>query len=206
MPLILSRRTFLRRTAGGVALAASGQACRLEGAESSVVRLALLSDTHIAADPSDTFRGFSPHANLRKAVDEVTRTRFDLAVVNGDLTRQTGEPGDYRAVLSLLRPLTDQGPVAMTLGNHDHRQNAKSALTMKAGKAQLLDQKMASTVEVGATNLVMLDSLLATNIAPGQVGKVQSEWLAEYLDANQKGRAIIFVHHNPDQNSDNALV
>lgn len=206
MPLILSRRTFLRQTAGGIALAASGQVRRLDAAESSVTRIALFSDTHIAADPSDTFRGFSPHANLRRAVDEAAKMRFDLAVVNGDLARQTGEADDYRAFVSLLRPMIDRVPVAMTLGNHDHRQHARSALTMQAGKAQLVDQKMASTVEVGATNLVMLDSLLATNIAPGQVGKLQSEWLTRYLDANQKSRTVVFVHHNPDQDSDNALV
>src|SRR5437763_16039937 len=120
MPLLLDRRSFLQRSLGTVALAACSGQIR---AKEKQTRIALLSDTHIAENPEDTFRGFSPHANLKKVVGDVGETQFDLGIVNGDLARSTGGPGDYSAFASLTAPLLDRLPVAMTLGNHHARQN-----------------------------------------------------------------------------------
>ena len=64
MPIIIDRRGFLK--ASLATLAVSG----LRGSDTSA-HVALLSDTHIAADQNDSFRGFSPHANLRKVADMV---------------------------------------------------------------------------------------------------------------------------------------
>lgn len=204
MPLIVDRRSFLRQTTGAFALAAGLSKTR--AAESSGLRIALLSDTHISADRNDKYRGFSPFENLSGVADKVGKDRFDLAVVNGDLARLSGEPVDYAQFTSLVRPITERIPTVMTLGNHDNRGNARNALTNLSGKTQVVDQKLVSTLETGPVSFVLLDSLLATNIAPGQVGKLQREWLTTYLDANAAKRLIVFVHHNPDPDSDNALV
>jgi 3',5'-cyclic AMP phosphodiesterase CpdA len=48
--------------------------------------------------------------------------------------------------------------------------------------------------------------LLATNVTPGQLGKPQRSWLASYLDANASKNLVVFVHHDPDADSDNGLV
>jgi len=53
---------------------------------------------------------------------------------------------------------------------------------------------------------ILLDSLLATNITPGQLGQSQRTWLSEYLDAQTAKPAVVFVHHNPDPEKDSALV
>jgi 3',5'-cyclic-AMP phosphodiesterase len=203
MPLIIDRRSFLKQTAAAALIPFS---LKLR-ADQANIRVALLADTHISADPSDKFRGFSPHQNLHKTVDQVAAAgKFDMLVVNGDLARQKGEPDDYVKFNSFLGPLAEQMPVALTLGNHDDRKNARSALIKRAGEVEPVEQKLISTVDAGPFQFLMLDSLLVTNIAPGQLGKSQRQWLGEYLGAHGSKPAIVFVHHNPDPDGDNALV
>ncbi len=203
MPFLVDRRSFLKQTAGAVAAFSLSRSLNAEG-EST--RIALLSDTHIAADPNDRFRGFSPHQNLRKAVDQVASRKFDMLVVNGDLARQKGEPEDYLKFSSFVDSLAGQMPMVVTMGNHDDRKNARSALVNRAGDVKPVEQKLVSTIDAGPFQFIMLDSLLATNVVPGQLGKSQRAWLAGYLDAQSAKPAIVFVHHNPDPDSDGALV
>jgi 3',5'-cyclic-AMP phosphodiesterase len=204
MPFLLDRRGFLKGAAAGLA-SVWGTELRLQ-ADSGSARIALLSDTHIAADPEDTFRGFFPHRNLRAVCDQLKQTKFDLLVVNGDLARQRGQESDYAAFRGFLDPLAEQMPAVVTLGNHDDRKNARSALTNRAGEIQPVEQKLVTTVDAGPLRFVMLDSLLVTNISPGQVGKGQREWLSSYLDGSGQKPTIVVVHHNPDAESDGALV
>ncbi len=204
MPFLLDRRGFLKGSAAVVSAFGAGE-FQLR-AESGSARVALLSDTHIAADSEDTFRGFFPHRNLRAVCDQVKQSKFDLLVVNGDLARRSGQEGDYAAFRGFVDPLAEGIPAVITLGNHDERKNARSALTNRAGEIQPVEQKLVTTVDAGPLRFVMLDSLLATNISPGQVGKQQREWLTRYLDAPGQKPVIVFVHHNPDAESDGALV
>jgi 3',5'-cyclic AMP phosphodiesterase CpdA len=204
MPLTLDRRGFLKQSAAfaaGLTLARS-----LHAADGSA-RVALLSDTHIAADQNDTFRGFSPHANLRKTLDQVQAApKFDLLVVNGDLARLNGQQQDYAAFTSYIDPLAGNMPLVFTMGNHDDRKNARSALVKRAGDLQAVEQKLVTVIDAGPCRFVLLDSLLATNITPGQLGKSQRTWLASYLDEPADKPVIVFVHHNPDLESDSGLV
>lgn len=129
-----------------------------------------------------------------------------MTVVNGDLARLAGEPADYQEFSSLLKPVVDKTPTLVTLGNHDHREHAQDAIGYGRGTRQPVEKKLVTTIESGFVSLVFLDSLMATNIAPGQVGRAQRTWLAKYLDANASKKLVVFVHHNPDAESDNALV
>lgn len=199
MPLLLDRRGFLKAGLAGLTL---GKA--LAAPES--LRIALLSDTHIAADTSDNYRGFSPHTNLKKVVEQVSSQPFDLGLVNGDLARLNGQSADYTAFTGYFDALADKMPCLITLGNHDDRKNARSAIAKRAGDVQSVEQKFVTTLDAGPCNLVMLDSLMATNVSQGQVGRKQREWLASYLDAQTAKPQIVFVHHNPDPDNDGALV
>ncbi|MFL6462864.1 MAG: metallophosphoesterase family protein [Bryobacteraceae bacterium] len=203
MPFLLDRRGFLKQSAALASVLGTGLQLR---ADSGTARVALLSDTHIAVDPEDTFRGFFPHRNLRTVCDQVKQSKFDLLVVNGDLARRSGQEGDYAAFRGFIDPLAEQIPAIVTLGNHDERKNARSALTKRAGEIQPVEQKLVTTVDAGPLRFVMLDSLLVTNISPGQVGKGQREWLSSYLDGGGQKPTAVFVHHNPDAESDGALV
>jgi 3',5'-cyclic-AMP phosphodiesterase len=202
MPLIIDRRSFLKTA---LALPALTTGSALLTADPAVTHMALLADTHIAADPDDTFRGFKPHQNLKTAVTQVTASKFDLALVNGDLARLKGLPEDYAAFDTLIDPIVSNVPTVVTMGNHDDRKNARSALIKRAGDIQAVEQKFVTTLDAGALNFVMLDSLLATNVTPGQLGHMQRDWLAQYLDS-QKKPTIVYVHHPPDPESDTALV
>lgn len=177
----------------------------LRGADSTA-HIALLSDTHIAADPNDTFRGFSPHANLRKVSDMVTNAHPDLLLINGDLARSKGEEQDYAALHSYIDPLSEAMPMIVTLGNHDDRDNARKSFLKLAGDRKPVVQKLVSVVDAGPCQIVMLDSLMITAISPGLVGKAQREWLAGYLAQPATKPVMVFVHHNPDGDSDGALL
>lgn len=201
MPLLLDRRSFLQGTTAGLALLATRAR-----AANETVRIALISDTHIAADPTDTFRGFSPHQNLTRVVQQVSGAQFDLGLVNGDLARKSGEPADYTAFTKFFDPIAEKMPTVVTLGNHDDRKNARSALAKRSGDIQSVEQKLVTTIDAGPFHLVLLDSLMATNIAAGQLGHNQREWLTGYLDAQKAKPLLVFVHHNPDPDNDGALV
>jgi 3',5'-cyclic-AMP phosphodiesterase len=201
MPIVVDRRGFLKQTAAA-ALWAFSKPLRAD----APFRVALLSDTHIAADPKDTFRGFFPHANLRKAVDQISAGQFQMLLVNGDMARLLGKPDDYKAFTSFIDPLAEKIPLVATLGNHDDRKNARAALTRRAGETEPVQQKLVSTIDAGDLHFILLDSLLATNVTPGQLGKSQRTWLSEYLDAQTAKPAIVFVHHQPDPDNDGALV
>ena len=200
MPFLLDRRQFLRSSVALGALTVRGLA------DAKNARIALLSDTHIAADKQDRFRGFSPHENLRQACTQLNEFRPDLLLVNGDLARKTGESADYAALCEYLNPLSQRMPLVVSIGNHDDRKNARAALTSRKGDLQPVEQKLVSTLDAGPVQLILLDSLLATNIAPGQLGHSQREWLRNYLQTQTGKPIIVFVHHNPDPEDDHGLV
>jgi len=204
MPFIIDRRSFLKSSMGALALSAGRQLFAAEA--DSAAHWALLSDIHISADPADTFRGFHPSANLTKVLGEVGERQFDGLLVNGDLARLLGKPEDYARVAGYLEPLANKMPLAITLGNHDSRKNTRAAIVKLAGAAQPVERKLVTTVEAGPVQLILLDSLLATNVTPGQLGTAQRNWLANYIGTLGNKPAIVFVHHNLDPKDDNALV
>jgi Icc protein len=205
MPLILDRRSFLKTSLAGAV--ATATVARLTAAESKPeIRWALLSDIHIAADTGDAYRGFHPHENLKRVLGDVQAKPFDMLVVNGDLARLEGKPADYEMVVSYLDPLSHKMPVAMALGNHDDRKNARSAVAFVTGDVQPVQKKFVTTIDGGPVDFLLLDSLLATDVAAGQLGHSQRDWLTDYLKTNTRKPAVIFVHHNLDANDDNAMV
>lgn len=200
MPLVLDRRQFLKTTV------AAGACASVLRSSPEQARIALLSDIHIAADPGDNFRGFYPHKNLKTVCDQLEQAKFDLLLINGDLARTKGEATDYAAVRKFVSPLAERMPLAVSLGNHDDRKNARGELTGRSGELQPVEQKLVTTLDTGPVQLVILDSLMVTNIAAGQLGRKQREWLSAYLSGPLSKPVIVFVHHNPDGESDTALV
>jgi Icc protein len=204
MPLLCDRRSFLKSALSTAA--ALPFAARYAYAEPKAeVHWAVLSDIHIAADKGDTYRGFRPHENLKAVLEKLRGLSFDTMIVNGDLARQQGLPADYEMVTEYLNPLAEKFPLGITMGNHDDRKNARSAFTSVAGEVQPVEKKYVITIDGGPCEFVLLDSLLATNVVPGQLGKSQREWLAGYVRANTSKPAILLVHHNLDADDDGAL-
>ena len=200
MPLILDRRRFLQS-----ALAA-GASTALLPATVGQARVALFSDTHIAADPNDNFRGFYPHRNLKQVCGQLAQSHHDMLLINGDLARKSGQVADYAALEPFIDPLAERTPMVVSLGNHDDRKNARSGIANRRGKLQSVEQKLVSTIDAGPVQFVVLDSLMVTNIAAGQLGAKQRAWLRHYILTPTRKPIVVFVHHNPDVDNDNALV
>jgi 3',5'-cyclic-AMP phosphodiesterase len=193
----LNRRRFLSRS--GKALAACAIAAPFATASDSdsetAVHLALLADTHIAADPKNEYRKFFPYENLRAIVPQVAEARPEGVIINGDIARLTGEPGDYERIKELLDPLAARVPIHFALGNHDHRANFRAVFSPAAGAAQEVTGKHVLVIDRPAVRLIVLDSLLYVDRVAGLLGKAQRDWLDRYL-ADADGRpTVFFVHH-----------
>ncbi len=190
-----SRREFLF-TAGVAAFAWSQRtAAAADAPEDDIVYL--LNDTHIG----EKHPANSPvPSHLRQVVAElVERPRSPAAVViNGDLALTDGQPGDYRHLAQLLRPLWGAGlPLHLTLGNHDNRAAFYEVLQEQKSKAPVVESRHIAVVETQHANWFLLDSLQKTMVTQGTLGPRQLAWLAQALDARSDKPAIIVAHHNP---------
>lgn len=190
----MTRRQF------GLSLSAA-LSVRAQGPEA---RWALFSDTHIPADAANEYRGFRPVENLRKIVPQIAEWKPEGALISGDLARLNGQPGDYQALKSLLEPVLGQCPVAMALGNHDHRDNFLAAFGAAQRGAQPLKNRHVLDLDAGPVRQLVLDSLVLPDSTPGLLGKAQRLWLADSLDASRKP-ALVIVHHTLGDNDGELL-
>jgi 3',5'-cyclic AMP phosphodiesterase CpdA len=142
------------------------------------------------------------------------------AIITGDLASIEGEPGNYKLVKELFKPLRAAGiPLHLVLGNHDNREHfwaafpevrpaqskpveAKAAAAKPAdansGGAKLTGghvENQTSIIETPLANWFLMDSLLATKLTPGMLGKEQLDWLAKALDARKDKPALLIAHH-----------
>ena len=166
---------------------------------------ALLSDTHIPADPENTYRGFKPVENLKKVVPEVLAAKPEGALICGDLARLEGLKQDYEMLKSMVAPVVEKMPLALTLGNHDDRRNFLGSFGNSQQGKQTVQGKHVIVVEGPVVRFVMLDSLLQANVTPGQLGKNQRAWLSQYLKDSSDKPVLIVVHHTLDE-GDGSLV
>lgn len=195
MPLVtnaVTRRSALRALGAGAVVSLATRA------QTAGIRWALLSDTHIAADVSNEFRGFRPYENLKTVLAEVSAWKPEGMLINGDLARLEGMPADYDRLKTMLAPMAGV-PGGFTLGNHDHRGNFFGAFGKPAdGKPQPVKDKHVVVIEHGGLRMVLLDSLYIVNQAAGLMGKQQRAWLDDYLQAADATPVLLFVHHTLD--------
>ena len=196
----ISRRQFLRRgaLAGAGFLSLRSKVFAADSAES---HWALLSDTHIAANPDHVLRDVNMGKNLHSVVGEVTALKDKLAgiFINGDCALSEGLQGDYTTFTSFIAPFVERkNSIHMTLGNHDNRSNFLNAFESERALAKPVESKHVSLVESENVNWVLLDSLDVTNKTPGKLDQPQRDWLAKLLDAHASKNTIVMVHHNPN--------
>ena len=193
----LSRRQFLK---GGLAFAAGVAAlgpARVLGADmDQCTRWAFLSDTHVAPDPDNHYRGFYPYRNLREIAGQIAYNPPDGVVITGDLARLRGRTEAYENLKTLLTPVTEQRPVYLGLGNHDKRDDFSQAFHDSADDAGSVEDKHVLTAVAGPLRLIVLDSLLVDRAA-GLLGQSQRVWLKNVLDASDDRPTILFLHHRP---------
>jgi Icc protein len=194
MPILIDRRNFLKASSAAWLTTALH-------AEPERLKWAVLSDVHISAEATYTFRGFAPARNLKTVVAQVTASAWQGQIINGDLALRTGQPEDYRRFVELTHPLTAGAPLALSLGNHDDRLNAIAAL----GAKNIVADKWVSAFVAGPFQILVLDSLYFTNTVAGLLGKAQRDWLARFLDDHRSKPTLVFVHHTLDD-SDGSLL
>ncbi|APW62539.1 metallophosphoesterase family protein [Paludisphaera borealis] len=172
--------------------------------------IALLSDTHINADPVVAENGGPKNnmtKNLRVAIlDILKQPEMPRAVVVlGDLAHKDGQPGDYQQFLSLIRPLREFGvPFHLAMGNHDDRAQFLQVLKPEDPGLGLVDDRYIGVVNVAGIRLVILDSLDKPKQVTGNLREPQRAWLAKTLDAEPQSSTVVLVHHNPKNASENA--
>lgn len=191
------RRHFLKTI--GVGAASVVLAPRIfaqDDAAKKEFRVSWITDTHLPADPTDTFRKFNPTDNLKRIVPEVVAAKPELVIHCGDGARLEGKVEDYKALSDLLKPIMEAAPLCITLGNHDDRTNFGTVFKAVAGEKQKVTGKQVVVLEHDIARFVVLDSLLFTNKSPGLLGKAQRSWLSKYLPTIKDRPAIVVVHHS----------
>jgi len=171
----------------------SGAGPALAG-QPEVTRWALLSDTHIAADPDDHYRGFYPYRNLQEVIGQLACNPRDGLVIAGDLARLKGKTEDYRSLRTLLTPLARQ-PIYLGLGNHDARAGFFRMFGDAGDGPGNLENKHVTVVHVGPVRMIVLDTLLRVNGLAGRLGDSQRTWLERMLQSCDDRPTILFLHH-----------
>jgi 3',5'-cyclic-AMP phosphodiesterase len=194
----MDRRRFLDQSGRAIAACAMAAAFGARAAalpSAKPFHVALLADTHIAADPGETYRGFLPYANLAAVVPQVAEAEPEGVIIDGDVARLAGEVGDYERIKELLIPLADRMPIYFALGNHDHRANFRNTFPPASGGLQEIPGKHVLVIERPGVRLILLDSLLYVDRVAGLLGQAQREWLGRYLTSVDDRATVFFVHH-----------
>ncbi len=194
----VGRRSFLKTSAKALAacsLTASFGGFVNGASEDKRVHLALLSDTHTPADPTNEYRKFFPVQNLKTVVPQVLEAHPQAVILDGDAARLTGQLEDYEALKGLLAPLAEHCPIHIALGNHDHRENFLRVFPQEPGLAQKVAGKHVLVYEQPFLRAIVLDSMLYVDRVAGLLGKAQRTWLDQYLASVDARPVVLFVHH-----------
>lgn len=198
----LSRRQLLR---GGLACAACAWTLRpgslfaeepAQTAAADCTRWALLSDTHVPADPDNHYHRSYPYRNLQEVVGQIAYAPLDGVVVTGDLARLKGKPQDYANLKTLLTPLA-QRPIYLGLGNHDDRDGFFRAFGNSCDDPGAVQNKHVVLAQTGPVRMIVLDTLLHVNGISGRLGDLQRTWLQAALQTCDDKPTILFLHHPP---------
>ncbi len=216
MPIILpsiARRDFIKGSfvlSGASITASSFVAADSKSVRFDPNRIALLADTHISADPKQSYPGTKwpgslvkedehEWVNMADSLAQSAREVIDLnprpanLIINGDCAMSRGTEAEYKELLRLLEPIRVAGiTVHVTIGNHDKRENLWKLLPFLK-KEQIGIQ--AGVIELPNANLILLDSG-----RKGILGDQQLVWLAQQLDEWADKPALVFGHFNPYPN------
>jgi hypothetical protein len=208
--LPISRRRFLAGSLAAGATLLMGDRLFAADVKRDPNRLALFSDTHIAADAAKIDREVNMADHLKLAIEQVLKLDQGDGppanlLINGDCAHSSGLAGDYVQLLKLLEPISAAGlPIHMTLGNHDSREQfAQSVPYAKLGPGSTVEgaveKKHVLMLATPLADWFILDSLIQVKTTPGEIGAAQLAWLKEKLDDPKRGDkpAIVMTHHNP---------
>ncbi len=119
--------------------------------------------------------------------------RPDVVIITGDLT-ECGLEAEYANLAAILtRTLTI--PIYVVPGNHDQRDNLRSAFAHLPGVTADPDY-VQYAIEDHPVRLIMLDTLVP-GASHGQLSAAQLAWLDQTLAAQPSKPTLIGMHHPP---------
>ena len=200
-----NRREFCRNVLGGAVAAMLWETSTYTRAdETGRDHWVFLSDTHIFADPNEERHNTNPNKNfaaVREAVLKLDHKPQGI-IVTGDFAALQGRSEDYRQIATQVFPYTENGiPVHVSFGNHDNIDNYYDVFKGMKKTVTPVVNKHITVLETPNANLFLLDSLYQTDIVSGLLSIQQLRWLEKELLARNDKPALLFAHHNLDNNS-----
>ncbi len=160
-----------------------------------------ISDMHIAdpGTPPDDLLHQADH--LERAVDWINgfAPRVDAVLCSGDLVDHF-TPTQYQRLARILGGL--QVPFYLMVGNHDHRQNLRTAFPRHdyLGREGFVQY----AVRAGDLRIVAMDSQV-TGKTHGELCTKRLEWLDTELANDRETPTIVALHHPPFSSSSHMM-
>lgn len=152
-------------------------------------RFAVFSDIHVTP-------GNENDRMLRKAVEEINRSKFDYVIINGDLTNE-GSDEEINNVKNILDGITS-APLIVLPGNHENTWSQSATKTF---------------VDVFGNDRFVIDAdslvVVGINCGPymkmgdGHIKQEDLHWLKKTLDQKVKeGKRVLSFNHYPIRKDD----
>lgn len=150
-----------------------------------------ISDVHLVPDGGDLY-GLNPHERLTQCIADVNEHHADadFVVFTGDLAH-TGHPDSYARLITHLTTL--KLPYHLMIGNHDNRENFKTAFPSRPRDPNGFVQ---FGFDTPAGRFICLDSN-EPGVPYGSFCEKRAAWLTEELARAGDAPIYLFVHHHP---------
>jgi Icc protein len=158
----------------------------MNSVQRSSIRIAQISDCHVAADPDALYRGQNADENLARIVHAVRQWQPQLVMVTGDVS-EDGSRESYKRTSSLLGRIG--APVMALPGNHDD-----AVLMSRYFPAGPWDGPYEK--EAGDWQLVLLDSTMSGQVS-GAFSPRELQQLQQTLSGSDKLYRLLALHHQP---------
>jgi 3',5'-cyclic AMP phosphodiesterase CpdA len=154
-----------------------------------------LTDLHVCAVGTSSNRVSETNMFATRAFRAVAgmKPAPDVVVITGDLT-ESGLPAEYANLAALIRQHLPM-PVYVIPGNHDRRDNFRTALAHLPGVTSD-PSHVQYAVEDHKVRLVMLDTVVF-GFGHGELREPQLNWLDRTLGAVPNKPTLIGMHHPP---------
>ena len=155
-------------------------------AQSRAFRLLQISDCHLAADPTQRYRGRNAGEALDRLLPAAAEWKADLVVATGDLS-EDGSRESYQRLADKLSVI--RAPQCAVPGNHDDALTLREFIPVGPWSGP-------RAVAAGAWQLVLLDSTRPHRV-DGALGDQDVAALESVLTAAPPVFSALALHHHP---------
>lgn len=152
----------------------------------NIIRIAQISDCHVAADPDASYRGQNADENLAGVVQTVKQWEPGFVLVTGDVS-EDGSRESYERTSSLLAQIG--APVLALPGNHDDPVLMSRYFPAGPWRGPYVS-------EAGDWQLVLLDSTVSGQVS-GSFTDQTLQQLRQLLNVSEKPFRLVALHHQP---------